>query len=475
MRTNRVAVLVAVLVFALTAAGLAVLVERGNDGELQRLPFVATGSGRDSAALSASEDKASGAGVAAMPYFGYVEYKASKPLAKPADTAGAYRLKGASKDDVAKLAKVFELKGPAKDQDGAWTVSDGTHMLRADQRSGQWFYGLGSDTPVSDQGISGEAVASAEARKVEANSGSGSSGSGSATSSGSAGSTASSETVTACSPCPPDVMCAQVCKPADPPEGMPSKADAERQARSIWEKAGIDPGKATVSVDDGWSQWTVHFPSQVGGTDVEGLQQNVGIGAHGVVEYASGWIGGTEKLGDYPLIDPAEALQRLNKQMDGNLGCTAVDSGAAESGDVPAVGRVDCLPMLRDRVIAVPEPSPLPPIAVPKPIEIPPEFCDALRSSEGPATVCSGSSGGGTITVEPPVPTPTPPITVPVPDPMPVPEKRVIEVTGVRLGLQMIDRYLVPVYVFSIGDGGVTPPVPAVPDRLLQLAAPSSR
>lgn len=417
---TRVPVVAAIAIFAVLAAGLA-LVVASDDDELPRLPFAATTAQRDMAAASSAAATAE-----AMPAPYFAEYKAAKPLAKPAEQAAAYRLDAATEKDAARLAKAFDVKGEVKAQEGdnGWVVTDDAHSLQVDRRSGNWFVSQGRLD--EDKGV---ASASATA------------------------------TITACSPCPPDRMCAQLCKPEpERPAGMPSKADAERQARAIWAKAGIAPGQAKVDVEDVFSVINVRFSVLVDGTEVDGLGNAIGIGPNGVVQYASGHVGGFDKIGDYPLIDPDDALKRLNSSFGRPV-------AVAEPFPVP---RIQPVPLPTDTVppIDVPTVEPVPCGPPPTIVEDGASWgCDSGSTGSG-----STGSGGGIIVPQPPeivpVPRPVPAPTLP-PEPT-IPEKRVIEVTGVRLGLQAIGTYLLPVYWFSIGDGGETPPVPAVPDRYLQ-------
>jgi len=238
---------------------------------------------------------------------------------------------------------------------------------------------------------------------------------------------------TTCKPCPPNAVCTPSCEQPAKPEGMPSRDEAEKAARAFWSKAGVDPGDADVKVDDNTFQWYVHFAPEVGGVGVSGLDIGVAIGPHSQVDSATGWLSGANavNLGDYPLVTLPEAVVRLN----------AMPYGPACLHTTPR-----CLPAAR---------------------------LESPTATAGIGQAAGGSASGSTGAAK--APTPPEPATGPVEPPSSTvvtapasPTTAVLTITTARLGLAQIDGYLVPVYLFTTATGAQAPPVPAVPDRLLE-------
>lgn len=351
--------------------------------------------------------------------------------------AEAYEL-GASLDKakVAKLAGALGLDGePKKLAGGTWSVVDGERELRVDALPGLPWY-VGPTQPVCDEA----ALKEAEARKVEnpdapVSSGVGcavpgstdpAQGGGSSSSPGSAGaaepdpaaSTASSPApessptpppggdVECRSACPPDQPCIQSCQTDDPPAAperpanLPTQAEAEDIAREAFDEAGYDLDDAKVQVNDGFDAWDVAVDLAVGGVPVWGMTSTIGVGPEGEIVRASGFLADPESLGKYPLRSVKAAFDDIEKRFS-DLG-TAVPGGG---GREPAVG--------------APEPATDP----------------AVTSTE--ETLIAP--------VDPPVSG----------------EPVVRTITGAKLGLGFTPRYgdenaafLVPIYVFTVDDGG---------------------
>lgn len=413
---SRVALLAAVLAFAVGVAAIAVLAGSSGDDDLPLLAYGATGT--DEGAAAGEARSMATADMALYPY--KTEYRMPTPLAKPADTAPAYRLNGATKADAQRLASAFGLGDVAAEQDEAWTASGDSGHLQVDRR-GHWWFG-------PDKGDTGVASSSAT---------------GSVTRSVTATVAADDAAVGECAPCPPDAICTMECKPPtrpnkqpERPPGMPTAAEAESLARDIWAKAGVEVGKAKVDVQDGYSMFYVHFTPLVDGQEATGLEQSISIGPNKEIQYASGVVVDLDKLGDYPLIDTAAALDRLNNP-------PAYDTG----------GR---------------EPAPMP-----MPAETRGDSGTAVMVDPAPPSDSGSGSGGSSSPGAPPVkeeiPVPHPePLPIPVP---PEPEPRVENVTAVRLALQFNGDSLLPVYIFTTESGGESWPVPAVPDKLLSKRA----
>lgn len=461
---NRVAVLAAVLAFAVVVGGVAVLATRsGSDSSrnLPRLPFATTGA--EGSATTVAGMKAD---AALMPYpVGGIEYRIGADLPDLGDHAAAYRRAAPTQDEIVALARAVGIGGPAAPTkaDDAWTVSDGVHGLRVDARSGQWFFGPDPSQPVSGTAIS------------------------------------------KCAPCPPDAVCADVCQEPTRPEGLPTKDEAEQAARAFWSRAGVSPGDAKIEIDDNFSQWYVHFAPRVGGREVVGADVSVAVGVKSAIESANGWLGDVEKLGDYPLITLKAAVDRLNESVKTGPPCLYGAVRCLPAQDAPLTTETTVPLDERGRCVGSAPPagagSPTT-FATVEGCEPPAGSADGSTGSGGTSTGSTGSAGGsggatgsgGTSTgstggstgstggstgstgggstgvgvappgtVVSPEPTTLPGSTTVVP-PTPV----VMTITGARLALQAIDQYLVPVYIFSLKEGGETPPVPAVPDRLLQ-------
>ncbi|MDQ1445611.1 MAG: hypothetical protein QOI20_2075 [Acidimicrobiaceae bacterium] len=402
MRT-RAALLAAVLAFAVAVAGLVAVASRDTKSSPPRLSYGVSGtadSARARAGIAMSADSV-GAAPAMFPYFA-VEYRLDPGVGRPVDSAPAYRLHGPTKEAVARLAVALGL-GPASERDGFWVADDtAEHHLQVDQRTGLWTFGPDPNTAV-----------------------------------GSASSGSVSSSITACAPCPPDAVCAMQCKPTPDPPG-PADDEAEQAARTIWRKAGIDPGSAEVQVKPGYGTASVSFSPLVEGLPVLGLDTMVDVGLHGVVNFASGWLGAPEKLGDYPLVDMATALKRLNDPS------TMISQGGAGR----RMGVPEPMTATDSAGATASAPPTDPPPALGKP------------TADKPPVATPPTDGA-------PADEPSQPQPVPVPVPEPVPPKRVETLTSVRLVLQYRGDSLLPVYVFTNETGADTPAVPAVPDDLI--------
>ncbi|MFN8022896.1 MAG: hypothetical protein U0Q03_15320 [Acidimicrobiales bacterium] len=130
-----------------------------------------------------------------------------------------------------------------------------------------------------------------------------------------------------------------VCEEAQPPAGVPTKAEAEAKARDLFAAVGLDPSQFEFeSYADEWSA------SVTGYLTLEGVRTtvsvNVGFGENGTVTWAGGFLATPQRGGDYPRIGVDAAIQRLNDQsmawMTG-YGPMARDVAASSTGGV-AVG-----------------------------------------------------------------------------------------------------------------------------------------
>jgi hypothetical protein len=89
--------------------------------------------------------------------------------------------------------------------------------------------------------------------------------------------------------------------------------EAERVARDLAARVGLELAGATVRVTDGYAARTVTIAPAVGGQPTSGFSWTVTVGAKGVVQYASGFLATPEPADTYPLIGVAEGFERLRK------------------------------------------------------------------------------------------------------------------------------------------------------------------
>ena len=297
-----------------------------------------SGAGAGSAGGAIEPAPAPGATTAAKPSGGVdrarlwppVSYMLAGPLPSLPDRARAWKL-GATVDAgrVAALAAALGLDGQPRQETYGWTVRDGRRALVVHKLAGvPWSYGTGipgscvlrpggpkmpaagiqcldPDAPVSNQPGPGVAV-------------------------------------------PPVVPA----RPFKPP-ALPSRAEAERVARDLAARAGLDLNGASVRVTDGFATRTVTIAPAVGGAPTSGLSWTVSVGAKGVVQHAAGHLATPEPADTYPLIGVEEGFERLKKR--------APLGGILRPGVAPAVeldpcqagGKVPCLERLRPRVATV--------------------------------------------------------------------------------------------------------------------------
>jgi hypothetical protein len=359
-------------------------------GDRPKLPAVASGApARDSAAAVT-------AGAESMLYpVRPVTYRLAAGAKAPATSAPGYRIDrgDVDEDQTRRLATAFGLDGAvAAGEGGSFVVRDGSSQLQVD----------GGGVP------SWHFVHDAEG-------------------------SVSSDVAVACAP---DGACPE---PPPPPTvaGLPSPAEAEAKARALLERAGVDVDGAVVEAqqEPGRAR-TVVFTPTVDGRPVVGLATSVTFGERARVDYANGYLGRFEKVGDYPLVSMQDAVERLRSGFGGGGGPRALagdlpagaesgSGGGSSAGSTGSAGGVDAVP--------------------PAPAEPP--------TKEDP----SGPPGS----IEPPVPS-EPPVTEP-------PE--VVEITGAEVVLMLAyptcpddDAYLVPAFAFEPDRAGT---VMAVQDESL--------
>ncbi|HEX2040702.1 MAG TPA: hypothetical protein VHF47_13330 [Acidimicrobiales bacterium] len=182
-------------------------------------------------------------------------------------------------------------------------------------------------------------------------------------------------------PCP-------TCEPVPRAPGLLSDEAAERRAREILGRLGVTGGEAEVRQTPVSVEVTIR--PTVDGLPTRGYEHHLSLGLEGIPIGAYGWLGRPERLGDYPLVDVDEALDRLRK----GAGPRTLRAEVQQEGLCPEAGAC-------------------------------PEGTDAQE----------------------------------------------VVLTGVRLGLQLVEGHLVPSFFFDVADGD-GPVVVAVADRFLDEVQP---
>jgi hypothetical protein len=123
---------------------------------------------------------------------------------------------------------------------------------------------------------------------------------------------------------------------------LPTSAEAERVARDLAARAGLDLAGATVRVTDGYATRTVTIAPLVGGAPTSGFAWRVSVGARGAVQHVSGYLATPEPADTYPLIGVQEGYERLRKAPPfGNL-VGAEPSPAIVRSPCPAGAELPC-------------------------------------------------------------------------------------------------------------------------------------
>jgi len=261
---------------------------------------------------------------------------------------------------------------------------------------------------------------------------------------------------------------------------LPSKAGAERIAEALLTQAGFDLAGASVDAAGGTTDWAVAVTPAFDDVPLTVSAWSVSVGAEGVVESASGYLSQPVAAGDYPLVGVQAGVQRLKEGGSwivfggpGPLPMTATagagTSGARNVAGAVAGGPVTSLLCPGSSGCATTE------TAMSNPPTCTPGGPCSTPASPPVSVLCPAGA---------PCPT-TPPATAPCGnggscETVPQPPPTVITVTGVHLGLAWASladptaarAWLVPVYVFELGDTGGIISVLAVTD--FYLTPPSS-
>ncbi len=261
-----------------------------------------------------------------------------------------------SADEVAALAAVFGVTGePERIDEGygvRWQVgpADGTAPAFTIYEDAQhsWNYSIDWATQSVAVGASC-GVATVERGSVVA----GDVGAGTVE----AGGVVSTEEV------PPEFS-APECSVPEPPTGILTKDQVEAKVTELLVAAGEDPALYTFeSYADEWFAST-SAAQQINGT-AAGKRWDVGFGAEGVMQYASGTLAAPVEVGPYPLIDIDTAIARLKDQNwfyggGGVMRDAGIASPAIAEAPV-AVDMVETDPAIGAMPIdgTVPEPQPI--------------------------------------------------------------------------------------------------------------------
>jgi hypothetical protein len=244
-----------------------------------------------------------------------VTYRLNGPLPSLPDRARAWKLgNSVATDRVTTLAAALGLTGRPRQDPAAWTVRDGRRVLVVHRVAGvPWSYGTNL------LGACGTTASGGPYRPL------------------------------------PGVRCFDpdtAARPPRRPPNLPGAAEAERIARDLATRAGLDLNGARVRVVDAYAARTVTIAPAVAGTPTSGLSWTVTVGAGGAVQYASGWLATPEPADTYPLIGVRAAFEQLQRSRP--LG-PMVRAGDV---DVPSVVRRPCRPVAAGGVPCTVRPLP---------------------------------------------------------------------------------------------------------------------
>jgi hypothetical protein len=136
-------------------------------------------------------------------------------------------------------------------------------------------------------------------------------------------------------------------RPLPRPTDLPGRDQAERIARELAAKAGLELDGATVKVLDGYAARVVTIAPAVGGLPTSGFSWTVGVGPKGRIQYAGGWLATPQPADTYPLMTEAEALKRLRERpafWPPVLRPNVVDRAELKAAPCPPATRLPCTP-----------------------------------------------------------------------------------------------------------------------------------
>ncbi len=416
LRSRRLAFVAAAVVLGLSACGDAA--NTTSSGKAPAVIRIGAAQGAPNAAPSAAGGAAETADMKMMMPWGEITYVYDGAFADLGATGPAWLLPANPTVDTAKvqaLAAAFGIEGEVRtlpaEQGGGWQVGSADYTgasitVGTDGMVSWWFNPDPSvfPAPVACEGaVGGVAVDPA----VDPN-----------------GAAVTPETV-------PAEVTVPDCPAPLPPANVPSKDEAIAKAKDLFGSLGYDMSQYELDAyADEWGANVTAFRMLNGVRSP--LSLSVGFGGEGVVTWASGSLAEPQAAGDYPLVDGATALARLNDR-SGKWGWF----GGGWSGG-PAVRAATADAAATATPESAPAPEPAPPV--------------------------------DTVLVDP-----MPVDTFPV-DTMPAPEPITITLNSMKLDITMVwgedgTVYLLPAYTFGTTDGGAYTIV-AVDESLLDLPDP---
>jgi hypothetical protein len=265
--------------------------------------------------------RASGTGAVRAGPWPRVTYRLRGPLPSLPGEARAWKLAdGADAGRVAALAAALGLGGQPREEANGWTLRDGRRALEVHKLAGSpWTYGAGVLSPCTVRTGGGPYRPGAGIQCLD----------------------------------PDTPVNSRPVAPARPfrPRDLPSRAEAERVARDLAARAGLDLNGAEVRVTGGYATRTVTIAPAVGGQPTSGFAWRIDVGAKGVVQHASGWLATPAPADTYPLIGVEQGFEQLKKTAP--FGPIAwAEAPVMELEPCPAGGKVRC-PTLPARVATV--------------------------------------------------------------------------------------------------------------------------
>ena len=221
-----------------------------------------------------------GGAVGVSPRWPPVTYKLGAPLPDLPDRARAWTLEDTpDAGRLAALAAALGLDGRPVEEAGGWTLRDGRRGLMAHRLAGvPWSY---------EANLLGPCLRPAAPRRPGG-----------------------------VVPClDPDRPVSSPPTPARPVRrpALPSRAEAERVARDLAARAGLDLDGARVRVRDDYATRTVTIDPAVGGQPTSGFAWTVAVGAGGTIRHATGWLATPQPADTYPLIGAEAGFEQLKR------------------------------------------------------------------------------------------------------------------------------------------------------------------
>jgi hypothetical protein len=283
----------------------------GADAGAAAEPAPARAGGAEPAKPSGGGASGNAGAAGAAPGWPPVTYQLDGSLPDLPDRAQAWKVTDdPGRGRVDALAAALGLGGPAKEDPAGWTFAAAGRSLTVNRLAGApWTYGTG--------------VLAACAARVG----------------GPYRPPVGIQCLDADSPVSnkPGVAPARPRRPAD----LPSRQEAERVARQLAAKAGLDLAGAGVEVADSWGARLVTVTPAVGGLPTSGFAWTVSVGPKGRIQHASGYLAIPEPADTYPLIGVDQGFERLKRTPA--LGpILRADIPAIEPAPCPPGGKVPC-------------------------------------------------------------------------------------------------------------------------------------